>query len=127
MGRTYERYPSSYPPFVRCFGKTERGLQSETDVADAREEPIMDKTSNLFEVGDHSLRKAFVVTDLVEEVVTADNENFSTCSPGPGQKRAYSYATMVCKAYQRDPDEKFHRIAGTRAYTNLLVPPCRYG
>ena len=46
-------------------------------VVDAREEAIVDETCDLFEVGDYCLGKAFIVTDLVEEVVAADDNDFS--------------------------------------------------
>lgn len=48
------------------------------DVADAREEAIVDETCDLLEVCDYCLGKAFIIADLVEEVVTADDNN---CSP----------------------------------------------
>ena len=38
----------------------------------------MDKTCNLLEVGDYSLGKAFIVANLVEKVVTVNNDNGST-------------------------------------------------
>lgn len=37
----------------------------------------MDKTCDFLEVCNYGLGKAFIVTDLVEEVVTADDENLS--------------------------------------------------
>lgn len=38
----------------------------------------MDEPCDLLEVGDHSLRETFIVTDFVEKVVTADNDNLPT-------------------------------------------------
>ena len=108
------------------FGKTELRLWPKIDVVGARKEPVMYKACNLFEVGDDSLGKALVVTDLVEEVVTADDDNFSTWIPRLGQQKAFERAMVLCQTHRRGPDERFRHIAGTRAYTSSSVPPCRY-
>ena len=77
MSSTYERYPSTCYLCLPCFERSELASLSVPDVINAREEAIVDETCDLFEVGDYCLGKAFIVADLVEEVVTADNNNFS--------------------------------------------------
>ena len=90
-----------------CFGKVEVGLRSEAGIVDVREEPIMDKACNLLEVGDDSLGKAFIVTEFMQEVVTADNDDFSTYIPKPGQKRALELAMTCAKRTDEVQTENF--------------------
>lgn len=106
-----------------CLRKTEPGLLPEPNVVDVREESIVDETSNLLEMGDYCLGEALIVADLVEEVVTADDDD---CSPYISRGASEpSHERSRFQTYQQGLDGKFHRIAGTRAYTNSLVLPCR--
>jgi hypothetical protein len=46
-------------------------------VVNVREESIVDKASNLLEMGDYCFGEAFIVANLVKEVVTANNHDRS--------------------------------------------------
>jgi hypothetical protein len=55
--------------------ETERTL-SESGIFDARKETIVNKSCDLFDVGGYCLGETFIVTDLAEEFVAVDNDNF---------------------------------------------------
>ena len=70
----------------------------EPDVADVRKEAIMDKCCNFFDGAGYCLGKAFIITNLVEKVVTVDNNHPPTYMfPRSHQKLALKHSEVFVK------------------------------